>query len=51
VFLGKYQTITGFSAVPLNYLIDPEGKVVDAWYGYDSSEVSRFEDALRKVGL
>jgi len=23
------------SGVPLNYIIDREGKVVDAWYGYE----------------
>ncbi len=23
------------TGVPVNYIIDPEGKVVDAWYGYE----------------
>jgi peroxiredoxin len=23
------------SGVPLNYIIDKEGKIVDAWYGYE----------------
>jgi len=48
-------TRTGFegyrmSGVPLNYIIDKEGKVVDAWYGYEKGH-KRALDALRKAGL
>ena len=46
---------TGFrdyraSGVPLNYIIDKEGKVVDAWYGYEKGH-PRAKAALRKAGL
>jgi peroxiredoxin len=33
VYFHIYQTLPGFSAVPLNYIIDREGKIFDAWYG------------------
>lgn len=38
------------SGVPLNYVIDKEGKVVDAWYGYEKGHV-RAKSALKKAGL
>ncbi len=37
------------SGVPLNYIIDHEGKVVDAWYGYEEGH-KRAIDALEKAG-
>lgn len=48
-------TRTGFegykmSGVPLNYIIDREGKVVDAWYGYEKGH-KRAKAALEKLGL
>lgn len=48
-------TRTGFegykmSGVPLNYIIDREGKVVDAWYGYEKGH-KRALVALEKAGL
>ncbi len=48
-------TRTGFegykmSGVPLNYIIDREGKVVDAWYGYEKGH-KRAIAALEKAGL
>ena len=48
-------TRTGFegykmSGVPLNYIIDKEGKVVDAWYGYEKGH-KRALAALQKAGL
>lgn len=51
IYFFKYQTLRGYCAVPLNYLIDAEGRVVQAWYGYESKGDSTFEKALRKVGL
>ena len=36
--------------VPLNYIIDREGKVVDAWYGYEKGH-PRARAALRKLGI
>ncbi len=38
------------SGVPLNYIIDKEGKVVDAWYGYEKGH-PRAKAALKKAGL
>jgi len=38
------------SGVPLNYIIDREGKVVDAWYGYEKGH-KRALSALEKAGL
>ena len=38
------------SGVPLNYIIDPQGKVVDAWYGYEEGH-QRALAALKKAGL
>jgi len=35
--------------VPLNYIIDREGKIVDAWYGYEEGH-KRAIEALEKAG-
>ncbi|MGD8501685.1 MAG: TlpA disulfide reductase family protein [Phycisphaerales bacterium] len=35
--------------VPLNYIIDREGKIVDAWYGYEEGH-KRAIAALEKAG-
>jgi hypothetical protein len=32
--MRAYETLGGRSAVPMTYLIDREGKIVIAWYGY-----------------
>ncbi len=45
----QYQTIRGKSAVPLHYLIDKEGRVIDAWYGLWGEEL--LYQALLKAGL
>jgi peroxiredoxin len=45
--MSQYETI-GMSAVPLTYLIGRDGKIIDAWYGY---EPGRAEKALKKLGL
>jgi peroxiredoxin len=44
----EYETLGGMSAVPMTYVIDRDGKVADAWYGY---EASRAQQALKKLGL
>jgi len=43
---------TGYrmSGVPLNYVIDRQGKVVDAWYGYEQGH-KRALAASEKAGL
>jgi peroxiredoxin len=38
------------SGVPLNYVIDRDGRVAAAWYGYAEKD-PRLDDALRKLGL
>ncbi len=44
----QYETLGGMSAVPMTYVIDREGKVLDAWYGYSPSHT---REALKKLGL
>ncbi len=46
--IQQYETLGGMSAVPMTYLIDREGKVREAWYGY---EPGRAEAALKKLGF
>jgi len=46
--MEQYETLAGFSAVPMTYVIDREGKVVDAWYGFHED---RMEAALEKLGF
>jgi peroxiredoxin len=38
------------AGIPLNYIIDREGKVVDAWIGYEEGH-PRALIALKKAGL
>ena len=38
------------SGVPVNYIIDRDGKIVDAWYGYEKGH-PRAIKALKKLGL
>jgi peroxiredoxin len=38
------------SGVPLNYVIDRQGKIVDVWYGYEEGH-ARALAALKKAGL
>ena len=47
IALMAYETL-GMSAVPVTYLIDPDGKVVDAWYGYQQGKV---DEVLKKLKL
>ncbi len=39
--MARYETL-GMSAVPMTYLIDPEDKVVDAWYGDDAGKMKKY---------
>jgi peroxiredoxin len=45
--MSQYETL-GMSAVPMTYIIGRDGKVVDAWYGYDKD---RAQSTLKKLGL
>ena len=44
----QYETLGGMCAVPLTYLIDRKGKVVEAWYDSRQGEA---EKALKKLGF
>jgi hypothetical protein len=48
VCFQDYQT-KGASAVPMSYVIDRDGKVVEAWYGFDGDE-SKTKSVLKKAG-
>jgi len=47
---AKFETLGGMSGVPLTYLIDREGKVADAWYGFDGDH-SRGRQVLQRLGI
>jgi peroxiredoxin/outer membrane lipoprotein-sorting protein len=49
IYYHRYQTVKGQSAVPLNYIIDKDGRVVHAWYGYERGD-DMGERVLRKMG-
>lgn len=42
----KYETLEGMNAVPLSYVIDREGRAVDAWYGSTYNAVHVIEQCL-----
>ena len=46
--ISQYETLGEMSAVPMTYVIGRDGKVVDAWYGY---EEDRARKVLKKLGL
>ncbi len=50
LYYRRYQTLKGHSAVPLNYIIDPEGRVADAWYGYEKGSGAG-NAALKRLGV
>lgn len=43
----QYETL-GMSAVPMSYLIDRSGKVMEAWYGYRTGYA---EKKLKELGF
>lgn len=45
--MRQYETL-GMCAVPMTYVIDREGKVVAAWYGFDKDAAKK---ALKQLGL
>jgi peroxiredoxin/outer membrane lipoprotein-sorting protein len=49
VFAEGYQR-NGTNAVPLNYLIDKDGKVAAGWYGYNKDDAAPHK-ALEKLGV
>jgi len=46
--MSQYETLGGMSAVPMTYVIGRDGKVVDAWYGYERDGAPK---VLKKLGL
>jgi glutathione peroxidase-family protein len=48
VSFHDYQT-KGASAVPMSYIIDRDGNVVDAWYGYEEGQPKAIA-AFKKAG-
>jgi len=46
--IQQYETFPGWSAVPMTYLIDRDGKVMDAWYGFDKKKT---EEAFKRLQL
>ena len=48
VMLRSYKNKT--QTVPLNYIIDSQGNIVDAWFGYEEGS-KRASAALKKAGL
>ncbi len=46
---GKLEML-GRSGVPLTYLIDREGMIVDAWYGFHGDQ-SRGRQVLEDLGI
>lgn len=44
-----YQKIAGMSAVPLNYIIDRKGEIVEGWYGFDKKEAPKIFDRLKRM--
>ncbi len=49
VCFQQYQGKWG-SAVPMSYVIDREGKVVNAWYGYEQGH-PKVREFLEKMGI
>ena len=46
VFFAGYRG----SGVPLNYVIDREGRVAAAWYGYQEKD-AQLDETLRRLGF
>jgi peroxiredoxin len=46
--MEKFETLGGTSAVPMTYIIDREGKVMDAWYGDNKG---KREAAIKRLNL
>jgi peroxiredoxin len=39
--MRQYQTLPGMSAVPMTYVIGRDGKVIEAWYGYEKGQAEK----------
>jgi peroxiredoxin/outer membrane lipoprotein-sorting protein len=50
LYYRRYQTLKGQSAVPLNYIVDPAGRIADAWYGFEK-KANAGSGTLRRLGI
>ena len=46
--MSQYEILNGKSGVPLTYVIDRDGKIIDAWYGHDPERTTM---AVEKLDL
>jgi peroxiredoxin len=46
--MAQYEALPDLGADPMTYIIGRDGKILDAWFGYDSR---RTQAALEKLGL
>jgi len=44
--IRRFETLSGYSAVPMTYVIDREGKVIDAWYADKEGKAERILKSL-----
>ncbi len=51
LYFKQYEKPTGYAAVPMNYLIGRDGKVVEAWYGYDKGDDTLYVNKLKALGF
>ncbi len=47
--MRKYETLGGMSAVPMSYVIDRQGKVVEAWYDYREGKAEKLIKKLMGI--
>ena len=45
--MAEYETLVGMTAVPMTYIIDRKGKVMDAWYGYEKGKAAETVGELK----
>ena len=44
--MAQYETIADLGADPMTYVIGRDGKIVDAWFGYDSRKTQAVVENL-----
>lgn len=42
----KYETL-GMTAVPMTYVVDPEGKIMESWYGFDEGQMQKTLEKMK----
>lgn len=46
--MAQYQVLEDLGADPMTYVIGRDGKIVDAWFGYD---LEKTEAVVKKLGV